>query len=121
MVKRLITFLVIFIALALLGYKIWDLALNRPPTIDKATARFQYAETFEHVRDTVYPNVLAHARQIAWFGSRQTGQPGCNLAVQYVEMQLRQMGYDVNRGAYQVTVPVEQACSVTLVGADPAT
>jgi len=116
--KRLITILVILAAVGFLGYKIWDLAWNRPPELKEAHSRLPYATIFAHVRDVAYPNVLRHARRIARFGSRQTGQVGCDLTVQYVQTQLRQMGFKVKRRDYEVTVPVEHACSVSLYGAD---
>ena len=115
--KRAIAVMVVLGAVGFLGWKIWDLAWNRPPELKTALSRFPYAETFQHVRDSAYPNVVRHARQIASFGSRQTGQRGCNLTVEYVRSQLEEMGFDrVTQKDYTVTVPVEKECSVVVEG-----
>ncbi len=113
--RKLLTLAMGLAIVAFLGYKIWDLAWNRPPELEKAPSRFAYARTFARVRGEVYPNVLRHARQIASFGSRQTGQPGCSLAVEYVESRLREMGFDnVTRHEVDVTAAVERECSLTV-------
>ena len=113
--RRILTLAVAFALVGFIGYKVWDLALNRPPELKQAPSRRPYAETFAKVDGDILPAVFAHARQIASFGSRQTGQPGCLLAVQYVESRLREMGFaDVKRSDVDVTAAFERECSVSV-------
>ncbi|KPJ55534.1 MAG: hypothetical protein AMS16_04115, partial [Planctomycetes bacterium DG_58] len=119
--RTVITLAIVLLAVVYLGWKIYDLRWNRPPELKEHYSRFRYADTFQHVRDNVYPNVLRHARQIGAFGSRQTGQRGCELTVQYVRSQLEAIGFDnVTGKAYTVTVPVEKTCSVVVEKGGPA-
>ena len=119
--KTVIVVLAVLAAVGFLGWKIWDLAWNRPPELKEHYTRFPYVQTFKHVREQIYPNVLRHARQIGAFGSRQTGQHGCDLTVQYVRSRLEAMGFDdIPQKAYTVTVPVEKSCHVIVEEADGA-
>ena len=113
--RRMLTLAMVAAVVGFVAYKVWDLGLNRPPEPANALNRFAYADTFERVRGEIYPNILRHARQIAAFGSRQTGQRGCSLTVQYVESRLREMGFwEITRSETDVTVPVERECSVAV-------
>lgn len=113
--RKILTILIVAAVVGFIAYKVWDLALNRPPELVQALSRRPYSETFARVDGEVFPRVLAHARQIAAFGSRQTGQPGCSLAMEYVESRLREMGFaEVKKSETDVTAPVERECSVSV-------
>jgi len=61
------------------------------------------------------PAILKHGREIASFGSRQTGEPACNRAAEYIRDELAKAGLEgVTLQAAPVTAPVSGGASVTL-------
>ncbi|MHC4714669.1 MAG: protease-associated domain-containing protein, partial [Planctomycetota bacterium] len=65
--------------------------------------------------ETVFPAVISHARTIASFGSRQTGQDGCDLTARYIRDYLAEAGLEnVTLSTAPVTAPVAGEASLAL-------
>lgn len=73
------------------------------------------AEVREYVNAEALPAILEHARRIASFGSRQTGQPGCDSTAEYIRAELEKIGIEnVTLRTAPVCVPVSGEGSVVL-------
>jgi len=69
----------------------------------------------EYVDERALGAVFKHARTIASFGSRQTGQPACSAAAEYIRDRFEEIGLeDVRIETAPVCVPVSGKASVTL-------
>ena len=117
-IRLVVTLVVVLTAGGLITWKVRNLSSALVTKPSDVASRRPYVELFDFCDKEFYPKVVEHARTIAGFGSRMTGQPGCTQTAEYVRSQLAGIVGHENVGvlAYPALVPVEKEAWIEVEG-----